>query len=203
MKAIEILPRLWIGTNKIIYKDLDFFRINNIRYVINLSPNNTNYFKHVTYFNIKLNPEYLTTEMIVYMNKLFYAVNTFITKGYSHNIGILIIDDTFKLSLMFGCAFIMEKLKVSYYDAIKYIQLHMPHNFNINNTISIIPKKSFTFTIGPLSYRSSNDTDTSIIQTSSQNMDFIINNIFLINFEASLSSYQPYQLYQPYRLIKL
>ena len=139
MKAIEILPRLWIGNDLSIAQDLDFFRINNIRYVVNLTHDVDNYFKNVTYFNISLKQTINEHKMFVSMTQLFDVVNQFITKGYYHNVGILIHDISGKLALMFGCAFIMQKLNMSYLETINYLSLHVDDNIEyiINNPFLI------------------------------------------------------------------
>jgi len=130
MKAVEILPRLWIGNNSSIAEDIDFFKTKNIRYVVNLTHDIDNYFKNVTYLNISLNQTIDETKMKVSMTQLFDVVNQFITNGYFHNVGILIHDISGKLSIMFACAFIMQKLNLPYSEALNYLSYYTNHNFN-------------------------------------------------------------------------
>jgi len=137
--AVEILPRLWIGRNASIAEDIDFFRNNNIRYVINLTHDVDNYFRNVTYLNISLKQNIDEKKLKVSMNQLFDVVNQFITRGYYHNVGILIHDVSGKLSLMFGCAFLMQKLNLTYPEALSYIAYYTEHNIEyiINNPFLI------------------------------------------------------------------
>ena len=133
--AVEILPRLWIGKNASIAEDIHFFRSNNIRYVVNLTHDVDNYFKNVTYLNISLTQNIDEKKLKVSMNQLFDVVNQFITRGYYHNVGILIHDVSGKLALMFGCAFLMQKLNLSYPEALSYISYYTEYNIDyiINN----------------------------------------------------------------------
>ena len=137
--AVEILPRLWIGRNASIAEDIDFFRNNNIRYVINLTHDVDNYFRNVTYLNISLKQNIDEKKLKVSMNQLFDVVNQFITRGYYHNVGILIHDVSGKLSLMFGCAFLMQKLNLTYPEALSYIAYYTEQNIEyiINNPFLI------------------------------------------------------------------
>ena len=152
MTAVEILPRLWIG-NQAIAQDIDFFKINNIRYVVNLTYNIDNFFNNITYLNIPLSQDIMPDDqsnMALSIDKLFNIVNQFITYGYYYNIGILIHDNTGKLSLMFACAFFIQKLKMPYYETLKYLFYHT--NFNIGYIINnpFLLKFNSIFFITPL-----------------------------------------------------
>ena len=137
MTAIEILPRLWIG-EQIVAQDVNFFKLNNIRYVVNLTHDIDNFFNNITYLNIPLLQNVMPNDlpnMPLSFNQLFDIVNQFISYGYNYKIGILIHDNTGKLSMMFACAFFIQKLKLPYYEALKYFIYHTDFNIGyiINN----------------------------------------------------------------------
>lgn len=152
MDVIEILPRLWISNTNDIPKNKNFFINNNIRYVINLTYDIPNYFTNVTYFNIPINEENLDSNIVMSIEQLFDVVNKFIVQGYNHGIGILIHDTTGnepakagKLSLMFACAFIISKLKITFNDVIEYLKLHQYNHIDyiIKNNFLINYEKKF------------------------------------------------------------
>lgn len=146
MSVVDILPRLWITNSIDIPKDKTFFTNNNIRYVINLTYDIPNYFTNVTYLNIPLkNDNFNENNIEMTIDQLFNLVNKFIVQGYHYGVGILIHDNIGQLSLMFGSAFIISKLKINYDDLIKYFMLHNNININylINNSYLINYSKKF------------------------------------------------------------
>ena len=123
--SIQILPRLWIATDISAVKNKDFFMINNIKYVINLTYDIPNYFKNITYFNVPFSSDsIIESEMPMSMEQLFDVINKFITQGYNYGIGILIHDKTGKLSTLFAAGFLMGKLKISQKDISEYLSIH-------------------------------------------------------------------------------
>ena len=129
--SIQILPRLWIATDISTVKNKDFFMINNIKYVINLTYDIPNYFRNITYFNVPFSGDnVIESEMPMSMEQLFDVINKFISQGYNYGIGILIHDKTGKLSSLFAMGFLIGKLKISFKDANDYLSIHGLKNIN-------------------------------------------------------------------------
>jgi hypothetical protein len=124
MTLVQVLPRLWVGTNRYA-GDRSFFIKNNIRHVVNFNYDVPNYFKHITYYNVPLSSDQIREKDIEYnMQQLFGMVNDFIIEGYRKGVGIYLHDKSGNLSALFAAAFMIEQLKLTFNDVIRYYSIH-------------------------------------------------------------------------------
>jgi hypothetical protein len=130
---LSILPQLWIGTRETA-NDINFFKTNNIRAVINISYDIPNYINYVNYLNIKLSYDDLRSDII--KKNIYIASNNFIYDSYKSNIGILIHGDKdYYVCLLLIGFFMIEYMDVLPVDIINY------YKFLLKDKLDIIKAK--------------------------------------------------------------
>lgn len=122
----QIIPNLYIGSNIDILDDnFNSYNIKNIITINNIQEN-----EEFNILNININ----NTDLLIKSNKIinvdFNLSNNFIENSYINKQNILITSNNIILSAIFAIAFISKKLKISFYDSIKYVYNKIQININ-------------------------------------------------------------------------
>ena len=122
-KYTKIIDRLWLG-NVIGSQDENFIKTNNIKFIINTTPDLPNLFNNMFYLNINIKGKYINPNN-KYFNifTCFNEISDLIHKLISNNINIFIhCKFGHTRSAAFVCAYLIKYKKMSANQAITLIR---------------------------------------------------------------------------------
>ena len=122
--AIEILPNLWLG-NYISSQDGIFLKKNNIKNIINVTPDFPNYFQRkINYLNIPIKDNKIYHDIFIF--HLPYVFQ-FIENSLNNNQGILIhCKKGHKRSAVYVLLYLCHKYNINRYTSKDYIKRLRP-----------------------------------------------------------------------------
>lgn len=120
--AIEIIPKLWLGDMNSAHNE-KFIKTNNIKYIINITPDIENKFKNVRYIRIPLRDKDVCERDIGYakIKKMFDQTSDFIHNAVKKDNILIHCKRGHHRSASLIVAYLMKYKDISYIDAMVYI----------------------------------------------------------------------------------